>query len=416
MSVFAQIDALLGRRFGLDAASIGSAALERAVRQRAAACDAGDLQAYWQRLQGDAEELQELTEAVVVPETWFFRDPAAFEALVDFARGRTSPSLRVLSLPCATGEEPYSIAMTLLDAGLPAEAFAVDAVDISGRSLALARRGEYGRNAFRSEDLGFRERHFEPIGDGRYRVREPLRRAVRWHQSNLFADELLAGRGPYHVVFCRNLLIYFDRPSQERALGVLEAMLADDGRIFVGPSEAALLLAAGFEWLALPRAFAFRRRRHAQAAVPLPMAPRATVPPRTTAPRPQAAAAAPRRAAPAAPPVALAAPALQDVLREASSLADQGLLDDAERRCRDALREHPSSAQAMYLLGLVHDARGQADAAAEHYRGAIYLDPRHEQALLHLALLRERQGDVAGARRLQERARRLHEPAAGRPR
>jgi chemotaxis protein methyltransferase WspC len=407
--VLALIDELLGRRFGLHTASIGAATLERAVRHRAAACDGGDLHAYWQRLQADADELQELTEAVVVPETWFFRDPAAFGALADFARERAGQALRVLSLPCATGEEPYSIAMTLFDAGLPADSFVVDAVDISARALALARRGDYGRNAFRGEDLRFRERHFEPIAEGRFQVREPLRRAVRWHQANLFADDLLAGRGPYEAVFCRNLLIYFDRAGQERALRVLDALLAEHGRLFVGPSESALLLAAGFEWLKLPRAFAFRRRQVVAPPAALPDA-------RAVPPRPRARPATPlRRLAAAAPPAATPLPQAPPALDQAARLADQGRLDEAERLCREALREQPSSAQAMYLLGLVHDARGEVDPAGDCYRRALYLDPRHEEALLHLALLRERQGDAAGARRLQERARRLQRSASGRP-
>ena len=117
-----------------------------------------DLAAYERRLSQSELELQELIEEVVVAESWFFRDERPFQWFRDYVRQRwlndpSRPPLRVLSLPCAGGEEPYSIAMTLLDLGLPARRFRIDAVDVSARRLAIARRGVYSANAFRGPDL-----------------------------------------------------------------------------------------------------------------------------------------------------------------------------------------------------------------------------------------------------------------------
>ena len=111
-----------------------------------------------------AVELQELIDTVAVPETWFFRDRGAFIALARIAldamvrRGPTDV-LRILSVPCSTGEEPYSIAMSLLDAGLSPQRFQVEAIDISHRAIERARAGVYRRNSFRGQDLLFRGRH-----------------------------------------------------------------------------------------------------------------------------------------------------------------------------------------------------------------------------------------------------------------
>ena len=121
--VIARIEALLKERIGLDAVSIGTATIERAVRERLAATACQDAHAYLDLVLASEPELQELIEGVVVPESWFFRDRRAFEALARIAQeeSRRQPPegiLRVLSLPCSTGEEPYSIAMTLLDAGI----------------------------------------------------------------------------------------------------------------------------------------------------------------------------------------------------------------------------------------------------------------------------------------------------------
>src|SRR6266403_1076010 len=102
---------------GLDAESIGVACVERAVRERLAARGLEDVQVYWEQLVTLEQELQELIEAIVIPETWFFRDPEAFAALARAVREEwlskhAEGTLRLLSLPCSTGEEPFSMART----------------------------------------------------------------------------------------------------------------------------------------------------------------------------------------------------------------------------------------------------------------------------------------------------------------
>ncbi|MFI4914163.1 MAG: CheR family methyltransferase, partial [Steroidobacterales bacterium] len=119
---YSEIEKLLKHVTGLEAASLGSGAVERAAQARAAAC-ALDVRSYLERLRTSATELQTLVNVIVVPETWFFRDLEAFAALGriardDWLRARPQQTLRLLSLPCSTGEEPYSIAMALLDAGI----------------------------------------------------------------------------------------------------------------------------------------------------------------------------------------------------------------------------------------------------------------------------------------------------------
>ncbi len=146
---FAAIEQLLRQSMGLDAATVGASTIERAVTDRMQACALATVDDYLGYLERSGLELQELTECVVVPETWFFRDEEAFAVLgrisADWLLRHPASTLRALSVPCSTGEEPYSIAMTLQDAGLPRKQIAVDAVDISVRAmLARARRGVYG--------------------------------------------------------------------------------------------------------------------------------------------------------------------------------------------------------------------------------------------------------------------------------
>jgi len=403
-----QIDfeSLLKEMMGLDSASVGSATVERAVRIRMARVGVDRREDYWQQVRSSKAELQELIEAVVVPETWFFRDPEAFTALVRLAVAESRPPapanvLRLLSIPCSSGEEPYSIVMALLDGGFSPEQIQVDAVDISARALFQAKHGVYGSNSFRGQNLVFRERYFRPTKDG-YVIAESVLDKVNFRQGNLLADDLHLDERPYDVVFCRNVLIYFDRATQEQAMRRLGSFLAPSGFLFVGPAEAFLASCNGFVPVNQAMSFAFRRNPATRLTLPVVSLP-APVRQVKTKLRPRGQRPA-KAEAPVSAPAAL--PPRLDDLRTASGLADAGRLEEASEMCENHLRHHGPSAEAYYLLSLVRDAMGNWRDAAESYRKTLYLEPDHVEALMHLALLTENQGDVAAAGRLRERARR----------
>lgn len=424
----ALIESLLKSRIGLDAAAIGAGTIERAVRERVAAVQAADTGAYWNLLHAVPDEIQALIEAVVVPETWFFRHREALLALGRFAAHRIFadhvPLLRVLSVPCSTGEEPYSIAMALLDAGIAPERFRVDAVDISARALARAQAGEFGPNSFRGAPLDFRDRHFTRTADG-YAIADSIRAQVRFLRGNVLDANLLAGEPPYHFVFCRNLLIYFDGETQLRAVRALSRLAATDGMIFVGPAEASVMSQQGMVPAGVPLAFAFHKpapgmtsttpspppwqpppaaraatRLPAQASAPArhPPAPAARMatytPPDTPFPHGKSAAADADGAA--------SGPALSAIATQ----ADRGDLVPATEACLAHLAAHGPSAPAYCLLGVLYDAAGRAADAHGAYRKALYLDPAHEETLYHLAALLDAEGDHVGATRLRQRAQR----------
>jgi len=398
-----EIVQLLRDAIGLDPESIGQPAVERAIQDRQAACGLSDTRAYAARVRASKDELQALVECVIVPETWFFRDLGAFDALSTVVRHGALPMatepLRLLSVPSSTGEEPYSMAMALLDAGVPSARFEVDAMDVSLHALERATAAVYGRNSFRGSATIGRDHHFETAPEGR-RVCQRVRRQVRFRHGNLMAMPFLPGRDRFDIIFCRNLLIYFDRPTQDRAIEQLGALLKPEGLLFVGSSEGGLALSHGYVSAKLPMAFAFRRPQSARTArpplvraVPIPVAPKLAAAP----------------LAKAAAPVALLSPVSLD---DARRLADQGQIDDAIALCDAHLRAHGPSAPAFCLLGVVHDAAGRADEAESCYRKALYLEPRHEEAVTHLARLVERRGAIDEAKVLRSRARRLAERGA----
>lgn len=408
-----RFETLLKQSMGLDVKSVGPSTIMRAVESRVRLSGAKTVEHYWDRLEGNPAELQALIEAVLIPETWFFRDPEAFNAaaaLIQAKRfGSAAPSrapwqARVLSLPCSTGEEPYSIAMALIDAGTPPQAVHIDGMDISNASLTRAREGVYGRNSFRGANIAYRARHFTDSGKG-HRISDTVRSMVQFSQGNLFELDHLPDAS-FDVIFCRNLLIYFDPDDQDRAAKVLHRLLSPSGALFVGHSEASVLLGHGFSSLRIPRAFAFQKRDVAEAP------PRETPPARRRPAKPSppptrrdgAAMRAPLRrpfARASAPPAPR--PSLDDIKRA----ADRGELQVALQLGRDMLDDGPQSTDALYLLAVINEAAGALDAAADLYRKTLYLEPDHHEALSHLALLQRRIGDLAGAERTGERARRL---------
>lgn len=413
---------LLKETIGVDAATMGSGVLTNALRQRMEARGEESLPTYWKHLSESEEELAHLVELVVVPETWFFRDAEAFAALVQHVRQEWEPRhptgrLRVLSAPCSTGEEPYSIAMALLDAGLSPLRFHVDAIDISERALAQAGRAVYGRNSFRGGDLGFRERYFRE-DKGLHRLSPLVRDCVEFRQGNLVAGDLLTGVPKYDAIFCRNVLIYFDAPTQKKVVRTLERLLVPEGLLFVGPAEAFITRSAGFSTVNFPSAFACRRpgaRKvpHPQEACepdlsPTPPKARAT---RAPAVRKPPVKPAPRSALAAATPI----PGMQESrppgasLAEANRLANAGRLTEAVTACEAHLREQGPTVEGCHLLALLREMLGNLEEAAKGYRKVLYLDPRHTEAMLHLALLAEKRGDATEARRLRQRAQRSKE-------
>lgn len=410
--MIAQVEQLLKQLIGLEAESVGRSVVERAVRQRMASQALLDETQYWLWLSQSSTEQQALIEAVVVPETWFFRYPESFAALADLALKRQaelggSRPLRLLSLPCSSGEEPYSIVITLLDAGFAPAAFQVEALDVSARVLQLARAGHYSSNSFRGKEQGFRDRYFTATDSG-FQLQARVLDKVRLRCGNLLDPALMGGEAPFDFVFCRNLLIYFDRQTQLEMLDVLQRWMHEAGTFFVGPAEASLLMQRGLQPLGVPLTFAFQR------ADPVTARPRLgnrVKPPIRPAELPRA---APRiapavRKAPLAPPApspdSVSAESVAIALADIAKLADAGRSDEARQACQRFLREHGPNTEAFYWAGLLSDMAGQGDSAQDYYRKALYLDPEHVESLLHLAALLAARGDQQGARRLQHRAK-----------
>ncbi len=418
------IESLLTSRIGLDPVSVGPQLIARAARQRMRELGLVDLGAYERWVRDSEPELQALIEEVVVSESWFFRDERPFQWFRDYVRARWMADvgraqLRVLSVPCAGGEEPYSIAMALKDLGLPTRRFQIDAVDISAQRLAMAHRGVYSANAFRGSDLNFRARYFRDHPQG-YELDSSVRSTVRFFQASVLDPQLLAGFAPYDVIFCRNLLIYLGAAARRCVLAAIDRLLAADGRLLIGHADRLDItgVTPRFNAVGDPACFVYRRRaegdgplpRHGPEPLPpasLPADMTATFPPLIVSPPAADLVITTMPLGPmttATPPSSVAIE--RPLLEQAAELANLGHFDDAIAACDHHLRRKGVSAPAYYLMGMIHQAAGNRQRAEECFHKTVYLDPVHDEALLALALLAERRGDHDAALAFRRRGER----------
>lgn len=415
MSLEEQIVALLHERIGFNPESIGPDKILSTVRANLSTRKIPDPEQFLEGLKRGNEDFQSIVDAVIVPETWFFRDGEPFELLkrhaVEWHIRHLNEKMRCISLPCSTGEEPYSIAMSLLECGMQPANFQIDGVDISPKSLRRAREAVYGQYSFRSKDVTFRDQYFEHV-NGAYRLRPVVRNTVQFSQGNLLDPHFMNDGRQYDVIFCRNLLIYFDPPAWKIAIKTLSRLLKDNGILFMGHAEMLEMSATQFESMRVPCAFAYRKRFAAKSSA---FAPAVQVRRKRESVQPKAARAKTRekrREAVDAAPVAPKPPATKpsgDSLKTAGELADAGKFAEAARICDEHLAANPTSAQAYFLLGLIHEAQGKQAKAEEKYKRALYLDNKHREAMVHMALLLEGRGDAAGAAALRQRAQRVRE-------
>jgi len=234
---------------GFNPESVGWSTFNNIIKQRMRSHSIDDVTQYYQLLKYSIAEQEALIETIIIPETWFFRDPNAFHALKQIAthwRNHSKMQLRILSLPCATGEEPYSIAITLHDAGFMSHQFHIDAIDISHTAISKAMQGIYTDNSFRNKTLEFRDNYFIKMSQN-YRLMEMIRNDVIFNVENFF---MYSASLPYDIVFCRNLLIYFDHEIRAQAFIRLHSMLSTNGLLFLGHSEA--IQATHYGWNTTP--------------------------------------------------------------------------------------------------------------------------------------------------------------------
>jgi chemotaxis protein methyltransferase CheR len=383
-----EVAELVRRETGITPAVAQENALRAALRRAAPGLDPGAfVRAASDPVRG-RDLVDRLIDEVTVKETSFVRDRGQLDSipwhgLLRSAQAAGSAVIRAWSAGCATGEEPYTLAL------LAAEAFAplpppVDVLgtDISSRAIAAAAAGRYRERAVRALDGVLRRRYLEDQADGTYLVGQRLRALVRFRRHNLVRDQTPPpGEAGFDLITCRNVLIYFEAPIAERVLQGLNQALRPDGKLVLGAADAL--------------------QRTVRIAAPEPPGRRSL-----------ASRAGSRQ--PAKPLGHQSAPSRGSKggrLAAALAAAGKGNREVALAEVKSLLMVNPLDADAQFVYGLVVLEAGEPAPAAAAFRKALYADPSFALAAFTLGCAHDALGDKAAARRAYEQALRILDPA-----
>ena len=230
--------------------------LQKRLSPRARELNFDSFQKYFYFLQYDPRadtEFDHIFDLVTTNETYFFREPAQLQAFIeeiipDILSRKTVKKVRIWSAGCSSGEEPYSLAMLLQEAGWYEHAtFEIFASDINQQVLSKARKGQYRENAFRATTPQLRDKYFMREGDGSWRVSDEIRNRVSFGRLNLYDEARVSLLGHLDVVFCRNVIIYFDDSSKKIVVTNFYNRLVDGGYLLLGHSESLISLSTQFK-------------------------------------------------------------------------------------------------------------------------------------------------------------------------
>jgi chemotaxis protein methyltransferase CheR len=390
---FGAIAGLLTAEFGVAFPPARRVFAEAAIRRALGLARERNLASYRERLRAEPALLRALIAEVTIGETYFFRDAVQFDAirtlvLPDIVQRRTGEvPLRIWSAGCSTGEEAYSLMMLVHDCGL-AQRTLLLATDVSSTSIETARRGQYGAWSFRRDVADWRERCFVRTGK-RWTISAAHRR-VEFMVHNLMQPaptSIIAGGG-FDLIVCRNVLLYFDRKTVERAAHLLADALAPGGWLLMSPTDPPLPAELGLETVLTPAGIIFRR----------PIATEPTVAAAWPSRVAQGAAETVVVAAPLPPrDEVVAVPRLRALRRSARDDVSAAQLDvsDAPRASRVKVDAEAYVERALSFL----DA-SQPHQAAASARRALFLD--RSLAVAHLTLARALR--LTGSRSAAQRA------------
>jgi chemotaxis protein methyltransferase CheR len=367
--------------------------------------------------QRGASAIEELAEHLTIKETSFFRSPQQFTMLREailpdlLARRRAEGTLRLWSAGCATGPEPYSLAMTVREALGPALhhwQVLILATDIDATALETGRRATYSTAQLRGLPEALRRRYVISESANRHHLSQEVREMVTFRPLNLNDPAAWAELPQLDIIFCRNVIIYFDATTNTALMRRFRQALRDDGTLFLGYAETLWEISDQFAPLRGHNTFAYRPAhtdapaaprhapRHPPPKAARERASRPAAPPREPS-QPASPAAIQQRLAAAVPTLPAAEARAAALLREARGLADRGDTLGAAQRCDEAVTLDPLLWQAYFLGGLLALAREAWPNASLAFSRLTYLRPQDPLAHYYLAVVKQHLGETQRA-------------------
>jgi chemotaxis protein methyltransferase CheR len=263
---FLSLRDLIRERFGIFYDDTKQFLLQSRLQTRLIKCRVSDFAGYLRFLTSSPDrenEWSELASVLSNNETYFFRERAQLDVLVEDVLDEALKSggrLRVWSSACSTGEEPFTISMMLMETRRIAPSFlTVHATDLSPRALEKATTGFYRELSFRATPPEMIQKYFRPF-EGGFFINDDIKRIVEFSRINLLDGRAVAAMGIHDAIFCRNVLIYFDKPTQKRVVEGFAQALRPGGFLFLGHAESIMRLTDLYDPVVTPKAIYYRRK------------------------------------------------------------------------------------------------------------------------------------------------------------
>lgn len=257
---------IIRERFGIYYDDSKQFLLQSRLQTRLLKCRLNDFGAYLNYLTTSLErenEWAELASVLSNNETYFFRERAQLDVLATEVLNEATKNggrLRIWSSACSTGEEPFTIAMMLAEARrLSPSAITIRATDLSPRALEKAKTAFYRELSFRATAPEMVQKYFRPF-EGGFFINDDIKRMVEFSRLNLLEARAVANMGTFDAIFCRNVLIYFDKPTQKRVVEAFAKALRPGGYLFLGHAESIMRLTDLYEPVISPKAIYYRRK------------------------------------------------------------------------------------------------------------------------------------------------------------
>ncbi|HPO63113.1 MAG TPA: CheR family methyltransferase, partial [Candidatus Kapabacteria bacterium] len=376
---------------------------------------------------------QTIIEEITVPETWFFRDFETFNFLKERINKKNhttnNEKISFLSAPCATGEEAYSIAIQLLEAGLIPDSFSITALDISEKSLQFAKEGIYSKSSFRIE-IDFLKKYFTE-DNGKLLISDRIKKLVQFRCENLISNDFLNSYDNFDYIFCKNVLIYLNESARQKVLFNLDKKLKKDGIIFSGHSEFMIFQNYGFQPINYPGAYAFTKKSNIPILKKIHdssvnktynisqnkeifknserqkqnLYGKSIIKKEIS-----------NKSADDEAINSLNITEKQEISNSISNnsielirnYANQSKFEEAMEICSEMINKNSINDEVYFLVGLIYEAQNKLDLSEQNYNKALYLNPNHYEAVVHLSLIYEKQGNIKQASLFKERAIKIH--------
>jgi len=248
---------------GIHFSSSNRTILESRLKERLRKSGISDLEEYYRQITTNEGEMKTLLDTVTTNLTRFFRNTAHFNAfehyvipeLVKYKKSRGENIIKIWSAGCSTGEEPYSLAIVLKDILPPGFTYDITASDLSLKCLMTAKEGFYSDQKVNGVSEKYLKRYFEKKPNG-YLVKEEIRNSVKFDYHNLKSD---SGQRNLDIVFCRNVIIYFDEAAQNNVINKFYQSMNNHAYLFIGHSESLFGMDTKFEFLKTDYATMYRK-------------------------------------------------------------------------------------------------------------------------------------------------------------